>query len=868
VKKNFLFAVNLLFATIVSGQTVWEGYVIDSSDKSPVASAVVCLIDSVDEVLAYKLTDSKGHFAIHYNGQSDSLRLRISLIGYKTEIFSVNESNTRMNIPLEVSEIMLKEVMIKSPAIYGKEDTLVFNVGSFQTQQDRTIGDILRKLPGIEVSASGAIKRNGESINRFYIEGLDLLGGMYGIATNNISANEISQVELIDYHQPLRILKDVIISEQSAINLKLKNKKMAKPVGTIKVGAGYEPESLIGLLDVFGLQAAQKRQTIGMIKGNNTGNDITAELTEHYGSMETNTAPTITALLNAGQISAGSFQDSRTLFNKTGIVTLNNLWKTSEYAQFRFNLNYQKEKREQTTHQINMYFSEDSTWVFNEIKSMETKKDQLDGVIAYTDNAPGHYLNNVLKYQTRWNNASSAVYNRDFIYEKYAITNVNISNTLNYTVNKSGRFLNFASFMRYTSLPQKLETQTTLPTGDAQQKVYRSGFYTNNNTYLMVPVLSSQIRIEIRAEVAVDGLNSDLVHLSITDSIRNRLKTDDLKLHIIPTYSYRNHQFNFIVSIPVIYEYLAVNSKSFIHNKQDFNTVYANPELLLRYQPNARWNLSARYNTRHLTGNITDFQDAFILLDYRNLSIKESVWTRNKNQTANLSLNFKDPMKALFFNTSIGYTQSRRNLMTQQNFEDGMLISNNIDSHNRYQAALASIYLGKYISSLYSTISISANYNNFKTQRNQQNKTYPLHNETWSLNPQANAKLSEHFVINYHGEFSRNQMSIQLQGAKQNSSLNSFSHQFNALFFPNKKIEMKLKGEYLYKEITDNHSVTNYFADFELNYKLKQLEFIINLNNIFNQKEYTYTIFNNLDTYQYKQALRPRNFLASIVFSY
>ena len=52
-------------------------------------------------------------------------------------------------------------------------------------------------MPGIEVSDKGEIKYNGKAINKFYIEGHDMLGGRYSIATNNIHQKDVGSVEEI-----------------------------------------------------------------------------------------------------------------------------------------------------------------------------------------------------------------------------------------------------------------------------------------------------------------------------------------------------------------------------------------------------------------------------------------------------------------------------------------------------------------------------------------------------------------------------------------------------------------------------------------------------------------------------------------------
>ena len=65
----------------------------------------------------------------------------------------------------------LKDVVVKAPSIRQRGDTISYNVASFADANDKSLADVLKKMPGIEVSDKGEIKYNGKAINKFYIEG-------------------------------------------------------------------------------------------------------------------------------------------------------------------------------------------------------------------------------------------------------------------------------------------------------------------------------------------------------------------------------------------------------------------------------------------------------------------------------------------------------------------------------------------------------------------------------------------------------------------------------------------------------------------------------------------------------------------------
>jgi hypothetical protein len=95
-------------------------------------------------------------------------------------------------------------------------------VNSFSKEQDRSIGDVLKRMPGIEVLPDGKILYQGKAINKYYIEGLDLLEGKYNLANDNLPYQEVSQVQILENHQPIKTLDSLQFSDRTALNIKLK----------------------------------------------------------------------------------------------------------------------------------------------------------------------------------------------------------------------------------------------------------------------------------------------------------------------------------------------------------------------------------------------------------------------------------------------------------------------------------------------------------------------------------------------------------------------------------------------------------------------------------------------------------------------
>ncbi|HUZ60525.1 MAG TPA: hypothetical protein VMU83_17270 [Hanamia sp.] len=107
-------------------------------------------------------------------------------------------------------------------------------------KNDRVIGDVIKKLPGIEVSDNGLIKYNGKPINNFYIEGGNLLDDKYNIASNTIPADVVDKIQVIENNQNIKMLNGIVPTDRAAINITLKKKDRLILINTVKAGIGIK----------------------------------------------------------------------------------------------------------------------------------------------------------------------------------------------------------------------------------------------------------------------------------------------------------------------------------------------------------------------------------------------------------------------------------------------------------------------------------------------------------------------------------------------------------------------------------------------------------------------------------------------------
>ena len=197
---------------------VVTGRVTDSATGKPVLGVNV-MLQTPDGMALYGFTttDGDGRYRFEYSLRADSVRVMITGFNIRkawknTAIVHGNGTAT-VDFKTVFEALEINEVEITAEPVKRQGDTLSYLVGSYiDTLTDRSIGDVLRKMPGIDVSEAGEVFYNNRPINKFYIEGLDLMGGRYGVAVNNVRAKDISSVEVLENHQPVKALKDVEFS--------------------------------------------------------------------------------------------------------------------------------------------------------------------------------------------------------------------------------------------------------------------------------------------------------------------------------------------------------------------------------------------------------------------------------------------------------------------------------------------------------------------------------------------------------------------------------------------------------------------------------------------------------------------------------
>ena len=140
----------LLAAFSVFAQKPLKGVVKDVGGKG-VESVNVTLKDSEGNIINFTRSNKNGAFSIELkNDQIAGYKIEASSIGYKKLITTVTDVAKNYDLTLQPSETALETVNVKNrPSLTARGDTLNYRTADFADKQDRSIGDVLKKMPGV-----------------------------------------------------------------------------------------------------------------------------------------------------------------------------------------------------------------------------------------------------------------------------------------------------------------------------------------------------------------------------------------------------------------------------------------------------------------------------------------------------------------------------------------------------------------------------------------------------------------------------------------------------------------------------------------------------------------------------------------------
>ncbi|SEF91643.1 outer membrane beta-barrel protein [Sphingobacterium lactis] len=225
-----------------SGRVV-QGMLRDTESR-PISGASVRLFSDKDTMATS--SNNAGFFTFE-NVKGTKLTVRVSSLGFSTFEKEVDfpEGQKQIQVPsfeLAVNENQIEEVVIQGvPTVRVVGDTVEYTTRDLKLREGSVAEDALKKLQGVEVDKDGNVTAQGESITRVRINGKDFFGGDVKTATQNLPANIIEKIQVVDdYGDMANVTGNKTGDSEKIINIQIDPKYNKGYMTTLRAGYGTE----------------------------------------------------------------------------------------------------------------------------------------------------------------------------------------------------------------------------------------------------------------------------------------------------------------------------------------------------------------------------------------------------------------------------------------------------------------------------------------------------------------------------------------------------------------------------------------------------------------------------------------------------
>lgn len=755
----------------------------------------------------------------------------------------------------------LQEVVVKVPKVRVKGDTITYDVASYTSGSDRSIEDVIKKIPGIEVSENGAIMYDGEPINNFYIEGLNLMGNNYQVASRNISPADISTISVYERHQPKKVLKDVVESKTAALNLKLKKKKMLKPVGFVK-GAAGEGDHMLWSGQIYTMAVTPRMQTIISARGNNTGNDYLSD--RNSGDHANN-------IFIRKPFGTPSLTNSRYIFNKSAHFSANSMLKTREDATLTVNASYGLDHDDYDSFSSTLYLgTEMENPIYSETVINGLMKHVVNTEVKFERNSNRIYLSDQVNFSGAFNHNGYDINNGYLTLQSLRNHNYVFSNKFSTAIKTGSKVLEINSLTSFSHTPlNRMEAENDLTEATSIMQEVSGLRFHNSETTGMVWKTAEKSSVGANLSFSIDR---DIFRsASITNgeaASLNNVEGHNISTRIEPLYKYAiPGKFGVEISLPIDWKVVRYdNAISHVVNRH--NKLYLNPatDIFFKFTRVSYLDVSASWT--HSVGDIMNFVDNPVYTTFRNqVTPGSGHFVNSLAKSANASYSFRNPLEGFYLRSSLSFIHRTTNSLSSYDVDNQGTSTSSFNINTTSQTTNFNASIVKYISRCNIRLALDLNGIWISRESMRASKIINSHLDNYitafsASTDQLNGRLS----ISANVSFSLSRQTF--GGAIPDNNISEMSATGKFSYCPIKQIELYAKAYFNCSELSDNNYKENLFLDAGIRYIFNKFELEIYGRNLTDRCHYQYTLYRTLDLSTYSYTLRPIEGIISLKYNF
>lgn len=891
----------IFFSVIAFGQKTVSGKITDEDGVGIPSASVTVEEPGKDAILAYGITNSKGEYKVTFTSGESNVDLKVKAFNQRPLTKQISNSDQTLNFKMEGEATEIKEVKLKTKMVTARGDTISYDLKAFDSKSDRTLADVLKKMPGIEVNTDGTILYQGNAINKFYVNGKDLMEGGYGTINNSLPKDAVQKVEVLENHQPVKILQDKVPSDQAAINIKLKNS--VTMTGRGEVGVGGSP--LLWNVKLTPMFFGQKSQWVVNYKSNNNGEQVENEgnilsFGNRFEGRRINA--TQNDWLNVENASTPNLPVKRYLMNSVHYVSANyltNIDKKKEW-ELKANANYTNNAVERQSYTQYDFFATTDTPAYSVLQNTYNNfyTDKAKGELIFTKNAKKGFFKNTTSFSQYWNadrgtvdrfSTKSAV--KSYGAEALESPTTSFQNSLSTIIPWKEKMVNVLSYISYQTdrqtldvspasyltIPGFLPTSTDFVSQNLKLKTFEANHSANIGFSTKGWTFTPEVGFNFKSTDLVSNLSNIIINpFTNPNAIPASQYSNDLKYTTATPYgslgvNYKSDSWMLYANFPVNSNNIKAEDPLRSVSKE-LNKVTFEPSIFAQYTFASFWKASVNANINNNFGEINTAYAGFLMTSPSGISVMNpnNPIPQNNNKSAGTRLEYRNPLNNLFFNINYRFSDAKRNLISNPIIINGYTAMNYKVQDNSVLNNGYSAEVGKYFPKFKTNASLSYSNNTSKSDAFLNNDSYTNKNNGQSYGVKFNNTYFSWMSIDYNASITRTKQTSTGK-VSTNATTTGFKHNLGVFFYP---IENHTIG-FNWDQINSTASATDqkyhngfYDLSYQFTWAKKKIDFELKWMNIANKKVFenyeitsTYTSFTRVQ-------LRPSQVMFTVKFNF
>ncbi len=902
MKTKFLIFLLFCCSVITFAQKTISGKIKNSDGEFVPSASVTVEEKGKDAIIAYAITNSKGEYKVTFTSAESDVDLKIKAFNHKPVTRSVQNTSQNLDFTLDTEATEIKEIQLKTRLITKRGDTISYDIQSFDSKNDRTLADVLKRMPGIEVNKDGSILYQGQPLSKFYVNGKDLMEGGYGVVNNALPKDAVQKVEVLENHQPVKILQDKVPSDQAAINIKLK--KQVTMTGRGEVGVGISDPAIwnVKLTPMF---FGQKNQWVVNYKTNNTGETVENEgnmfaMGNRWEGRRSNASQN--SWLSVERAAVPNLPEKRYLMNNIHFLSANLLtspFKNKEW-ELKANASYVNNAVERESYE-ETFFKKENFTEFN-VRDNNLYTNKAKGEIIFTKNAKEGFFKNVTSFNQFWNEDRASINLKNSVddllnknsRQTLSSPTGSFQNSLSTIIPLKSKMLNVMSYISYQDDNQLLRVTPgnyvfypELATGPGSVPVF-------NNIFADLPEVSQDFGMktfeanhsatmgftkkfwtftpEIGFNYTGNSLNSEILEFANApynqrrEDFSNDLRFTEAVPYVGLGVNYKSEAWTVGIQLPVNYNMITAEDAGRSVNK-DFDKITFEPSGFVQYSFASFWKAALSGNWNYNFATINDLYGGILMSRPTSFSAMnpDNPLSETESKRAGSRIEYRNPLNNLFFNVNYSLSQTDRNLIADIDRGIGFGIISYIEQDNQIVSNSQSAEIGKYFPKFKSNLSLSFRNSTTTSDNARGGEIFENKNSTQNLTFKLNNAYFSWMTLDYNFTTGWGKNSSTFG----DSETGSFNHNLGLTVYPVENHSVTLNWDQLnYSSGDQNFKNGFYDLTYQYAWAAKKVDFELKWLNIANKKVFE-RVFDDAFTYSFERIrIRPSQFMVAVKFNF